>query len=326
MGSPTLPLHVLALSVVMAWGVLAVAPALAQDSAPEPESAPEPPEPTEQPELTPEAPPETRVLITGFEPFGGARLNSSWEAVRVLDGQQVAGAQVMARLLPVVWDSAGVELARQVAELRPTIVIAFGVAEGEKGFRVERVARNENRGYRDNLGASLSGVDVEGAPERYDSTLPLESLVASLKAAGLPVRFSDDAGGYLCNQTFFRLSHLSRTGQRGPRPEDRGTELEDQVDEWALLSEAARPRLVGFVHVPGIDDTPGEARRGLPLEDIARGVRVIVEAVVKEAAESDAAAESRRASSGEGADRRPAARGIEDVLEEELGGEDGGED
>lgn len=321
MGPSTLPLHVLALSVVMAWGVLAVAPASAQDEArgSQPEPEPEPPQP-EQPE------PVTRVLITGFEPFGGARLNPSWEAVRELDGKQVAGAQVHARLLPVVWDSAGVELARQVAELRPTIVIAFGVAGGEKGFRVERVARNENRGYRDNLGASLSGVDVEGAPERYDSTLPLDSLVASLKAAGIPVRLSDDAGGYLCNQTFFRLSHLSRTGQRGPRPEDRGTDLEDQVVEGPLLSEASRPRLVGFVHVPGIDDTPGEARQGLPLEDIARGVRVIVETVVKQAAESDAAAESRRASSGEGADGRRAARGIEDVLEGELGGEDSGED
>lgn len=311
MGFSTLPLPLLALGAVMAWGLMAVTPVSAQDAAPEP---------------APASPPEARVLITGFEPFGGARLNPSWEAVRQLDGKRVAGALVHARILPVVWDSAGLELARQVAELHPTIVIAFGVAEGETGFRVERVARNENRGYRDNAGAELSGVDVAGAPESYPSSLPMESLVASLKAAGLPVRFSDDAGGYLCNQTFFRLSHLSRTGQRGPGPGDRALAPGSRGAEVEPLSEAERPGVVGFIHVPGIDDTPGTARQGLPLDDIARGVRLIVEAVVNQVSAAAAAAESPGARPAAGDASRRAARGLEGALQDELGSEDGGRD
>lgn len=33
----------------------------------------------------------TRILLTGFEPFLGRRVNPSWEAVRQLDGEVISG-------------------------------------------------------------------------------------------------------------------------------------------------------------------------------------------------------------------------------------------
>ncbi|MDE2490941.1 MAG: pyroglutamyl-peptidase I, partial [Elusimicrobia bacterium] len=43
------------------------------------------------------------ILITGFEPFGGERVNPSWEAARRLDGRRIAGRRVAARRLPVAF-------------------------------------------------------------------------------------------------------------------------------------------------------------------------------------------------------------------------------
>ena len=79
-------------------------------------------------------------------------------------------------------------------------------------------------------------------------------------------------------------------------------------------------------HVPGIDDTPGTARQGLPLDDIARGVRLIVEAVVNQVSAAAAAAESPGARPAAGDASRRAARGLEGALQDELGSEDGGRD
>ena len=37
------------------------------------------------------------VLVTGFDPFENEPINPSWEAVRTLDGQGIAGAEIVAR-------------------------------------------------------------------------------------------------------------------------------------------------------------------------------------------------------------------------------------
>ena len=54
---------------------------------------------------TPQAPVKT-VLLTGFEPFNGAAINPSWEAVRALDGWPGPGFTVVARQLPCVFGAA----------------------------------------------------------------------------------------------------------------------------------------------------------------------------------------------------------------------------
>ncbi|MBP8228783.1 MAG: pyroglutamyl-peptidase I, partial [Xylophilus sp.] len=47
-----------------------------------------------------------KILLTGFEPFGGDVVNPSWEIARTLDGTTVAGAQVVACLLACVFGRA----------------------------------------------------------------------------------------------------------------------------------------------------------------------------------------------------------------------------
>ena len=150
-----------------------------------------------------------RILLTGFEPFGGQSINPSWEVARTLQGAVIAGAQVTAVQLPCVFAQALPALQLALAQQRPDIVLALGQAEGRCDFSVERVAINvQDARIPDNAGAQPIDVPViDGGPVAYFSTLPIKSLVAGLKAAGFPASVSQTAGTFVCNQVFYALQH-----------------------------------------------------------------------------------------------------------------------
>ncbi len=150
-----------------------------------------------------------RILVTGFEPFGGQSLNPSWEVARALHGLALEGAQVTSVQLPCVFAQALPALQKALAQHRPDIVLALGQAEGRCDFSVERVAINVmDARIPDNAGAQPIDVPViEGGTAAYFSTLPIKSLVAGLRAAGFPASVSQTAGTFVCNQVFYALQH-----------------------------------------------------------------------------------------------------------------------
>jgi pyroglutamyl-peptidase len=150
-----------------------------------------------------------RILVTGFEPFGGQSLNPSWEVACALHGLQLQGAQVTAVQLPCVFAHALPALQQALAQHRPDIVLALGQAEGRCDFSVERVAINvQDARIPDNAGAQPVDVPViAGGPSAYFSTLPIKTLVAGLRAAGFPASVSQTAGTFVCNQVFYALQH-----------------------------------------------------------------------------------------------------------------------
>jgi pyroglutamyl-peptidase len=150
-----------------------------------------------------------RILVTGFEPFGGQSLNPSWEVARALNGFALEGAQVVSVQLPCVFVQALPALQQALAQHRPDIVLALGQAEGRCDFSVERVAINVmDARIADNAGAQPIDVPViAGGPAAYFSTLPIKALVAGLRAGGFPASVSQTAGTFVCNQVFYALQH-----------------------------------------------------------------------------------------------------------------------
>jgi pyroglutamyl-peptidase len=199
-----------------------------------------------------------RVLLTGFEAFPGAPVNPTEALVRRLQASPPRLARVAAfraELLPVDYVAIGSRLSDIGSAFRPDIAIHLGLAGGCKGFRLERLAHNrfsqakpDNRGYAPPDGAICSG------PPRLPSTLPMEAIHNALADAGLPVEWSDDAGGYLCN-TVFMLSAAAACG-------------------------GFAPRLTGFIHVSMIGK--GQA---LTEPMLQRGVRIIVKTTLAQWAE-----------------------------------------
>lgn len=145
------------------------------------------------------------VLLTAFEPFGGKDVNPSWEAIRDFEGTHILGHDVHVLRLPVVYGAVSGPLRHVLDRLRPEVVLSFGLG---KGLHIERLARNAYSEAKplDNAGHPPPSTRVADAfPAALSTTLPVDSLVAALRAEGLDAGPSDDAGGYLCNEEFFHL-------------------------------------------------------------------------------------------------------------------------
>ncbi|HZR95315.1 MAG TPA: pyroglutamyl-peptidase I [Gaiellaceae bacterium] len=193
----------------------------------------------------------TRVLVTGFEPFGGSDVNPSQRLVEALDGVEKA-------LLPVSYARAAEELRRAVRETQPDVVVCFGQADGRSGISIERFAHNlDEATTTDNDDAPGSGAPIDpDGPAAYASTLPVDELVEALRADGIPAQPSRDAGGFLCNHVFYALMR-------------------------AL--ERERPTAVGgFVHVPLLPEQALEQDApSMPLETLVRAARIVVAAAAR---------------------------------------------
>jgi pyroglutamyl-peptidase len=163
----------------------------------------------------------TRVLVTGFEPFGENDVNPSALVAEAFDGV----------VLPVSFARASGVLRAAIAERAPELVVCFGLAAGGTTIAVERFAHNlDEADVTDNEGAGGSGsaIDPDG-PLALPTSLPVDAIVAALRAAEIPAAVSRDAGGYLCNHVFYVLMRALEPGQTG-----------------------------GFVHVPPLDVLPRE--------------------------------------------------------------------
>jgi pyroglutamyl-peptidase len=154
-----------------------------------------------------------RVLVTGFEPFERDTVNPSWEVAKALDGWVCEGAEVKAALLPCVFGSAIDRLDSALAEYRPTLIVALGLAGTRAEMSPERVAINvDDARIPDNGGRQPIDVPVvQGAPVAYFSTLPIKAIVRDMRAAGVPASVSNTAGTFVCNHVFYALMHRLAT-------------------------------------------------------------------------------------------------------------------
>src|SRR5437016_116340 len=93
-----------------------------------------------------------RLLLTGFEPFGGAAVNPSWEVARSLHGATISMVDLVAAQLPVNWGTAWPTLAALIEQYRPQWVLLLGLGRTAKVVNVETRARNLTNPIRDNAG------------------------------------------------------------------------------------------------------------------------------------------------------------------------------
>jgi pyroglutamyl-peptidase len=198
----------------------------------------------------------TKVLMTGFAPFGGEPVNPSWQAVSLLAARR---DDVAAVELPCEFSASLPALRRAVDEHRPSLVVCVGQAGGRLEVTPERVAVNLiDARIPDNAGEQPVDVPVvPDGPAAYFTTLPVKACVAAIRAAGVPASVSHTAGTYVCNQVFYGLMHLLST-----LPDVRG----------------------GFVHVPFSPEqvaASGKAAPSLGVDRIADALEVLVDTAMR---------------------------------------------
>jgi pyroglutamyl-peptidase len=167
-----------------------------------------------------------RVLVTGFEPYGGRGLNPAAEIAKALDGGTIEGRRVVGRTLPVSYEGLALRLETLLDEICPVLAICVGLWPGEQTIRLERFGLNlAHFEIPDNDGTRVADAAIEAnGATGMRATLPLRAIERALLTNGIPVRLSSTAGTFLCNVTLYHLMRLIET--RSP------------------------PALGGFIHVP----------------------------------------------------------------------------
>jgi pyroglutamyl-peptidase len=202
--------------------------------------------------------PQATVLLTGFEPFAGERVNPSREIVRALDGEVLDGHRVVTAVLPVAFAATAPMLEALLETHRPALALATGQAGGRSELAIERIAANL-------VDARIADADrqqpidepvIAGAPAAYFSTLPVKAMLARLRALGIPATLSQSAGLYVCNQVFFALAHLVATRHPGVR--------------------------AGFIHLPWLPEQAARhhGQASMALETMVAGVRAALECAI----------------------------------------------
>ena len=190
----------------------------------------------------------TKVLLTGFEPFGKATLNPSGEIVK-----QISDDNVVTAILPVVYTQSAEALLALIEHHKPDVVICLGQAEGRTHITPEKIAINlDDARLADNEGVTrIDEPILLGGPVAYESTLPIKEFVTAINAVGVPAAVSLSAGAFLCNHIFY-------------------------VAQDALKSTKVRS---GFVHVPLMDEQAEEfpGLPTMPLDQMVKAVRTMLE-------------------------------------------------
>jgi len=153
-----------------------------------------------------------RVLLTGFEPFGGEAINPSWEVARRLESPG-PDVELHRRLLPVHAQRVQEALAEAMARHEPDLVLALGQAGGRFQVTPERVGINLVI-YRDASGGTHEEPIVVDGPAAYFTTLDLHAMVAAMQRRGVPAGVSNSAGTYICNEVTYLTQHVAATGLR----------------------------------------------------------------------------------------------------------------
>jgi pyroglutamyl-peptidase len=149
-----------------------------------------------------------RVLITGFEPFGGESINPSYEAIKHINVHTLA-CELFTMELPVVFYDASKLIIQKIHEIEPDVIIMVGQAGGRKEVSVERVAINlDDSHIPDHHGVAPQDdpISVFG-PSAYFSTLPTKMILKALQDDHIPAKLSYSAGTYLCNHIFYSVMH-----------------------------------------------------------------------------------------------------------------------
>lgn len=145
-----------------------------------------------------------KILVTGFDPFGGESINPAFEVIKKLK-DEIAGAEVIKLQVPTAFNKSVEKTAEKVAEIKPDFVLNIGQAGGRSDITVERVAINMNDArIPDNLNQQPIDevIDAEGEAA-YFATIPVKAIVQSIREKNIPASVSNTAGTYVCNHLMY---------------------------------------------------------------------------------------------------------------------------
>ena len=199
-----------------------------------------------------------KALVTGFDAFGGDKINPSSLAIRQLK-RKLGGVAIHTTVLPTSYARSSIALRGAIHEVRPDIVLCVGQAGGRAELCLERIAINvQDARIKDNDGKQpVDRLVVRDGPAAHFATLPIKACVAAMRQAGLAATVSNTAGTFVCNHILYALMDIA---SRHPTPL-RG----------------------GFLHVPYAPEQIAKVGTApsMAVADITRGIEIILQVSAK---------------------------------------------
>ena len=153
-----------------------------------------------------------KVLITGFDKFGGESINPSNLCVNSLS-DVIDNIEIKKITLPTVFKDSSRILEENIKSFSPSIVICVGQAGGRSKITPERIAINiDDARIPDNIGNSPIDETIRKDGENaYFSTLPIKAIVDELNKNNIPSAISNTAGTFVCNHIMYESLYLAST-------------------------------------------------------------------------------------------------------------------
>ena len=199
-----------------------------------------------------------KILITGFDAFGGEDINPALEAVKKLPNF-IEDSEIIKLEIPTVFRKSLKVIEEGIEKYNPDVIISVGQASGRSSIMPERIAINiDDARIKDNEGNQpIDEIIYEDGESAYFSNLPIKAMVEEMKNNGIPAAVSNTAGTFVCNHVMYGVLYLVNTKYKNIR--------------------------AGFIHVPCVPDQVID-KVGIPSMstiDIARGLEASIKAIVK---------------------------------------------
>lgn len=199
-----------------------------------------------------------KILVTGFDPFGGEQTNPAIEVVKRLP-DEINGAHIIKLEIPTVFGKSAEVLEAAMEKEQPNYVLNIGQAGGRSGLTPERVAINQDDArIPDNEGNQPIDTAIqEDGESAYFSQLPIKAMVSAIQKEGLPASVSNTAGTFVCNHIMYQAIYLN--------------------DKKFPNTKA------GFMHVPFLTEQVVDRAdtASMSLEDIVTGTIASISAIVE---------------------------------------------
>ena len=198
-----------------------------------------------------------KVLITGFDAFGGEPVNPAEEAVKKVS-DRIQGAEIIKVIIPTVQTKSVQAIERAIEEHNPDIVISIGQAGGRFDITPERVAINiDDYRIKDNEGNQpIDAVIKEDGQAAYFSNLPVKAMVKHMNDNGVPATLSNTAGTFVCNHVMYGILYM--------------------IDKKYPNMKG------GFIHIPYMTSQVMDKKNTpfMSLDEIVKGLELAIEACI----------------------------------------------
>ncbi len=198
-----------------------------------------------------------KVLVTGFDPFGGETINPAYEAVKLVN-DNIEGAEIIKIEIPTVFGKSMTVIDKAIQKYQPDVVLAIGQAGGRASMAVERVGINvDDARIPDNDGQQpIDEIIYEDGKNAYFSNLPIKKMVFEMQNENVPAVVSNTAGTYVCNHVLYSIMYLIDKKYNNLRG--------------------------GFIHVPFLPEQVKDKNMpSMSLEMIKKGIEIAIKTAVK---------------------------------------------